>query len=88
MAYRYGDLNETLVEITGNIVCSPPQRFKILVTGEIQSRVEQDSTPPYFFRESCRRGRRRPIEGTDGLPEATYLLPEFIDRGRIGPDPS
>src|SRR5262245_29205753 len=79
MPHRHGYLYNTLIQIAGHITRTPPERFKILMTGEIQTYLEQYHPAPHFLWKRCEVRSLGTIQAARRLPETTGVIPNLVE---------
>src|SRR5215831_1179530 len=74
MPHGHGYLNDALIEIAGRILRTPPEGFKILMTGEVEPSFEQHYPASHFLWDGCELDRPWPIQIARRLPDAAGLV--------------
>src|ERR687888_2163899 len=88
MPHRHGYLDNTLVQITGRIIRTPPEGFKVFMTGEVQPCLEQYHPASHFLWERCEVRRLGAIQAARRLPDMTGIVSDVVDIRLIRPLPA
>src|SRR5262245_20379607 len=79
MSHCHGYLDNTLIQIAGPITRTPPERFKILMTGEVQTCLEQYHPTSHFLWKRCEVRGLGTIQAARRLPDLTGVVPNLVE---------